>query len=119
MTGVLILFALIFGVVILGHTTKAKWADTLTSQSNKLETWASQSYLRMFGMPFLAAAVICALAKLTGSFDAVRHLFAYGFVGFIIFSLFLTGAGVAHVRLSIKLSFMTVLFGAIISLLLP
>jgi hypothetical protein len=113
-----ILIVVILLALGLGSVFPSRWTSSLTSDRANFETWASKAWSRMFGVPFLAAAAIFGLAYLTGAADSIRHLFADAFVLFIVFSLFLTGRGVGRVRLGIKMAFMTVFFGTVMSLLI-
>ncbi len=110
----LLLLLLIVGIFVLGKVLP--WADTFTCKLTTLEIWAAQSRWRMFGLPFVLAVIASALGMVTGSGESVRSLFGSGFIGFIFLALFLSGGGVFHVRLGIKLAFMTCVFGVIFSM---
>jgi hypothetical protein len=112
----LVLFlSCIFGM---GRVLPSDWAGTFTSRRTVFESWAAQSRLFIFGLPIVLALGITLLGKLTGNAQLVTQTLGSGFIGFILFSLFLTGAGVSHVRLGIKMAFVTCVFGLIFSIVL-
>lgn len=111
----LLLFAGVFG---LGNILPSDWAGTFTSRRTAFEAWAAQSLVFIFGLPVVLALGISILGRLTDSGSAVTQMFGSGFIGFILFSLFLSGSKVAHVRLGIKMAFITCVFGVIFSLIL-
>lgn len=112
----LVLILLVLGVFALGTVLPTRWAGTFTSVRSRFEDWSAQSWWRIFGLPLLLAGSIVGLAALVGEKVLVGQIFGNAFLAFIIFSVFLS-ARVAHVRLGIKMMFLTVLFGTVLSLL--
>jgi hypothetical protein len=114
-----LLLVLFFGSIFgLGRILPCDWAGTFTSRRTVFESWAAQSRLFIFGLPIVLALGIAMLGKFSGNAQSVTQMLGSGFIGFILFSLFLSGAGVAHVRLGIKMAFVTCVFGLIFSFLL-
>jgi len=115
---VLLLVLFLGSIFGLGRILPCDWAGTFTSRRTVFESWAAQSRLFIFGLPLVLAIGITLLGKLTGNAQLVTQTLGSGFIGFILFSLFLSGARVAHVRLGIKMAFVTCVFGLIFSILL-
>ncbi|MDP3507993.1 MAG: hypothetical protein Q8T09_08395 [Candidatus Melainabacteria bacterium] len=114
-----LLLVLFFGSIFgLGRILPCDWAGTFTSRRTVFESWAAQSRLFIFGLPIVLALGISVLGRITESGSSVTQMFGSGFIGFIIFSLFLSGSRVTHVRLGIKMAFITCVFGVIFSLIL-
>jgi hypothetical protein len=115
---VLILLLLLAGIFGLGNILPSGWAGTFTSSRTAFESWAAQSLVFIFGLPVVLALGISILGRLTDSGPAMTQMFGSGFIGFILFSLFLSGSKVTHVRLGIKMAFITCVFGVVFSLIL-
>ncbi|MBP9091238.1 hypothetical protein KBI23_09425 [bacterium] len=115
---VLILLLLLAGIFGLGNILPSDWAGTFTSSRTAFEAWAAQSRVFIFGLPVVLALGISELGRITDSGPSVTQMFGTGFIGFILFSLFLSGSRVTHVRLGIKMAFITCVFGVIFSLIL-
>ena len=112
-------FFLLVCLIVLGLAlSRFGLLDHLKKNRSEVESWFSQSNWRTFGIPFAGALVLSLGFYLFGGIAIIAKLFAYGFIGFILFNLVYRVSGRHDYRLMVQVSFMFVFFGSLISLAL-